>query len=357
MSIATLADIIAKVRRLTGSANTNQLTEPAIIDYINSFYTYDFPAQFRSLQLKNTFSFNTIKGRDTYPFDFEHYSTVEAPAYVNKKIVSLYQSPWPFYSLFFNWLQREVLDTGDGSTGTYSGTVQSAPIIRSVNNNPIVEQVSTNVAVYPSGYPPTFTEPNIARAQNILISAESATTTMHVTDDGAGNLIGDVAAGGAINYTTGAVTGLIFTSAVVSGNEITIAYNPANEAIPQAILFWQNNIVVRPVPDAGYQVEVVAYRLPSQALLGSSNPDDPDTTGLPELKEWWETIAFGASKKVFEDRQDEDGIQQMSRSLQERFDDNETRTYAQLGKQRTSTIYEGQFGGGDSNYNSWGASQ
>ena len=76
MSIATLADIITKIRRLTGSGNSLQLTDDQIIDYINRFYLYDFPAEFRSLQLKNTFTINTRENIDSYPFDLEHCSTL-----------------------------------------------------------------------------------------------------------------------------------------------------------------------------------------------------------------------------------------------------------------------------------------
>lgn len=343
MSTATLEDIITKVRKLTGSGNSLQLTDETIIDYINSFYLYDFPAEFRSLQLKNTFTINTIENVDSYPFDFEHYETLEEPAYIDKRVAPLYTSPWPFYSLFFNWQQREVLDTGDGTTGAYSGTVQDAPVVRSINNNPMADTQTSPTATFSTGsYPATFAEPSVARVQNILITANTATTTLNVTDDGDGNLIGDASAG-TIDYATGAITGLTFTSAVPSSTDITIAYNPANPSRPQAILFWQNQVVVRPVPDAGYTVEIVAYRRPSQMLLGTGTTTNMD--GLPELREWFETISFGAAKKIYQDRQDIEGVAMMDQYLKDAYALNETRTYAQLGKQQISTIFRGQLDG------------
>lgn len=356
MSVATLADIITKVRKLTGSGNSLQLTDAQIIDYINSFYLYDFPAEFRSLQLKNTFTINTIENIDTYPFDFEHYTTLESPCYVDKKLVPLYTDPWPFYSLFFNWQNEETLDTGDGTTNNggagYSGTAQDVPIIRSYNNNPIADTQTASVATFATGsYPPAFSEPNVARVQNLLIEANSATGTLRVTDDGNGNLIGDATAG-TINYATGVVTGLIFNAAVPSSNEIKIHYSPANPAIPQAILFWQNQITLRPVPDRAYTVELVAYRLPSQLLLGSGTTTV--MTGVPELLEWWETLSAGAAKKVYEDRQDMEGVAMMDKMLTERFALNETRTYAQLGKRRIETIFSDQLNGFGGGYFGWG---
>lgn len=347
---ATLADIVTKVRELTGSGNSLQLTDDRIIDHLNSFYLYDFPAQFRSLQLKNTFTINTVQNLATYPFDFRHYSTLEQPAYVNKKIVPLYQSPWPFYSLFFNWQHREQFDTGNGDKGVYSGTVLDTPIIASVNNNPIADTQIPSFDSFNTGtYPQSFREPNIARLQNILITANTVTGTVNVTDDGNGVLIGDVNdALGTIDYISGEIDTLTFKDDIPSGNPITISYNPAIPSIPQAVLFWQNQITLRPVPDQGYTVEITAYRRPSQVLLGSGTVRD--MTGVPELLEWWETLAAGTSKKIFENRQDADGITLMDKMLSERYALNETRTYAQLGKQRIATIYsdqlEGSTGGG-----------
>lgn len=358
MSNATLADIITKTRKLTGSANSLQITDEDIIEYINSFYLYDFPSKFRSLQLKDMYTINTIRGVDSYPFDFKHWSTLETPAYVEKRLVNMYLSPWPFYGLFFNWQYRERLALGDGTAGPYSVTLQNQPIVRSVNNNPIAQTVTSPTAIFATGtYPTATNEPNIARAQNILIEANTATDTLHVTDDGAGGLIGDVAdLNGTIDYQTGVVANLTFNANIPASAEITIHYNPSEQNIPQAVLFWQNQIVVRPVPDRGYTIEIAAYRRPSQILLGSVDPENPVSNGVPELLEWWETLAAGAAKKIFEDRQDMEGIAMMDKMLQERYSLNETRTYAQLGSQRMGTIFSGQLDGGSGfgGFGGWG---
>ena len=103
MVIATLQAIRTKIRRLTGSGTSLQLTDALIDDYINSFYSYDFPAQFRSLKLKDLYTFNTIRGIDTYPFDSEHYTTVEQPAYCMNRAIAFFNNPWPFYGVNYNW--------------------------------------------------------------------------------------------------------------------------------------------------------------------------------------------------------------------------------------------------------------
>ena len=335
--IPILQMIIAKVRRLTGSSDPFQLPDVpdlgnpysvGITDYINSFYLYDFPAQYRALKLKDVYTFNTINGIDTYQFDSENYTTVEMPCYCMNREIKLFQDPWSFYGVNFNWQFQNNFTTGDGNIGTvYSGFTSAKPILRSVNNNPSVTTSSNpNTNVYP-----------VSRVQNILITANVANAnTLNVTDDGFGNLIGDCSSGN-VDYGTGAITNLVFTQAVPQGEPIQIQYNPFQPSIPLSILFFQNQFTLRPVPDRGYTIELVAYRQPSQALANT-----PAFAGNPELSEWWECIAAGAAKKIYEDRLDSDGVQMMDKLLAERYNTAITRTWAQLGKQRVNTIFADQ---------------
>lgn len=325
MSIATLGDLITKIRRLSSSGSSYQLTDAAIIQYINSFYLYDFPAKFRSLKLKDRYTFNTVRGIDVYAFDNVNYTTIEPPAYVAKKEVMLYTDPWSFFSVNFNWQYQTNFSTGNGTPGPYTGFTTSAPIVRSVNN--------------------TIAAANVNRVQNILITANAGLgSTYNVTDDGFGNLIGDCLAGGTINYLTGAIS-VTFTGNVPTGEVIRVQYNPTNMTKPLAILFYQQQFTLRPIPDAGYTIELVAYRLPTAVF----NEVAPTLTATPELMEWWECIAFGAAKKIYEDRMDLDGVAMMDKALAERYDHVETRTYAQLGKGRIQTMFTDQLTG---SYNS-----
>lgn len=344
MAIVNLNAIIGKIRRLTGSSDTTQLpdvssapssTNPypiGITDYINSFYLYDFPAQFRSLKLKDKYTFNTINGIDTYAFNSEQYTTVEMPCYCSKREITLFQDPWSFYGVNFNWQTMQNFTSGNNTVGPYSGVAQATPLIRSVNNlstnitgAPNVPNVSQGYSGYPAG-----------RVQNLLITANTATSTVNVTDDGNGNLIGDCTTG-TINYLTGQISNLNFTQIIPGGNNIQIQYNPVVPSIPLSILFFQNQFTLRPVPNAGYTIELVAYRQPSQALIATGGQ-----AGTPELSEWWECLAIGAAKKIFEDRLDSDGIALMDKMLSERYQVCYTRTYAQIGEQRVNTIFADQ---------------
>lgn len=417
MTIANLEAIIKKIRKLSASPNSNQLTDSDIVDYINSFYLYDFPSEFRSLDLKDVYTFNTIRGIDTYPFDKDHWINVQEPCYIAKRASRLFYDAISFYYFNFNsnghWQREETLtssssgiitnitqanpasvtsaghglssgnlvtidnvvgmveinglsspvtvvddDTftlddidstlftpyvsgGTWVTNAFIGTLQATPILRSVNNNPMVTTNTAPTGVFPAGFPSVYPNSNINRIQNILITANlNNGNTLHVTDNGGGFLVGDIGIGAnTINYETGEIN-VAFSQTLSAGTEITVLYTPVVLNIPLAILFFQNQFVLRPVPDKGYTVEIVAYRTPSQALLGTTS--DPNLTGRPELLEWWETIAVGAAKKIYEDRLDMEGVAMMDKILQERYQANFTRTYANLGKRRISTIYADQ---------------
>lgn len=340
MTVGTLQDIIEKIREVSASGNSLQVTDEKIIKYINSYYLYDLPNDLRNIKLKDVYTFNTVQGVDTYPFDFDHWSTVEGPAYCGKIQITLFQDKMNFYRYNFSSQQIFTFAYGDGTPGPYLGTTQVFPVLRSYNNNPMVDTELCNTQPFPTGYPPQFPlNNNIDRVQNILITANTATSSLQVTDDGNGNLIGNCLVGGTIDYQTGAITGLTFTSAVPSGNNIWIEYIQQVQGQPYTVLYFQNQFVVRPIPDKSYTIEMTAYRQPSQALLGTNSATSPNLSGRPEEFYWWELIAFGAAKKLYQDRLDTDGVAMMDLFLQEKIDEARTRTYAQLGTRQISTIY------------------
>lgn len=352
MTVGVLQDIIEKVRQVSASGNSNQVTDEKIVKYINSYYLYDLPDDLRLLKLQDVYTFNTIQGLDTYPFNYDSWSTVQPPAYCAKREIAFYRNPGEFYSWNFNEQYDEDFATGDGTAGAYSGNTLSFPMIASVNNNAAQDTAIPNTAVFPAGYPPGFNQNNISRIQNILITANTATSSLHVTDDGNGNLIGDCIAGGTINYQTGAIANLTFTAAVPSGNAISIQYKPVTLGRPNTILFFQEQFVLRPVPDKAYTIELVGYREPSQALLGTTSNTSPDLNGRPEYLDWWEMLAFGAAKKLYQDRLDTDGVQLMDAFLQEKISEARTRTYADIGKRQISTIYRDETS--QQSYFGWG---
>ena len=435
----TLANAVTKTRKLTGSSNAFQVTDSYIVQQMHSFYAYDLPAKFRSLKLRDKYTFTTNIGQDVYPFNSELYITVSQPCYCAKREIKLFNNPWEFYAANYNWQSFTTFATGDGTTGsqtalisnitnatnavvtsTNHGLVSGITIIVNgvggmieVNGNSYVITVidansfylnvnSTTFGSYTSGGswysspyngfttafpfiasvnndPGPLNNRNLffphSRVQNILITANviganGIGITQNVTDDGQGNLIQifqtsnsgnqeyawtyyrqyasatpSTPGNATINYQTGEITGLTFDEPIPEGTPIQIQYNPKQFSIPLAIMFYQNQFTLTPVPDAGYTVELECYRQPIQALIAS------DMTGNPELSEWWEILSVGAAKKIFEERLDSDGVMFIDKMLKERYYIIETRTYAQIGQERIKTIYTDQL---TENYGSGG---
>jgi hypothetical protein len=80
---------------------------------------------------------------------------------------------------------------------------------------------------------------------------------------------------------------------------------------------------------------------PTELLLSSSSPD---------LEQWWQYIAYGASKKVFEDRSDEVSVKEIMPEFKRQEMLALRRTIVNQTKNRSATIYAenstGQYGPG-----------
>jgi hypothetical protein len=110
---------------------------------------------------------------------------------------------------------------------------------------------------------------------------------------------------GTVNYVTTQID-LNLPVSLMPGTQLNIwaaTYNPGR---PYNLLYWNNEITIRPVPDNVYLVEVESFLTPSQFMM---------TTDHPTLNQWGQYIAYGAACEILRDRQDMDGVA----NLQEGF--------------------------------------
>jgi hypothetical protein len=121
---------------------------------------------------------------------------------------------------------------------------------------------------------------------------------------------------------------------------------PVVTALPQALLYYDNTFFLRPVPDQPYNINFEAYIRPTFLM---------ETTDNPQLNEWWQYIAYGAAKKIFEDRMDMDSVQMIMPEYKKQETLCLRRTLVQLSNERTGTIYTEQtsFGPGNGQWG-WG---
>ena len=321
--LSTLNVIRDKVRLLTGSPSTTQLTDSQINEYVNTFYLYDMPEQLRLFNLTEEYEFYTQPNIDTYAFPRNPSPIATPPAITQPGFVTVnppayiagYQSFWSqsednFYRIYPQLEFIEELTTGTNIAGPYSFTFTNRPFLR---------------GYIAPGNPRVFSQ--------VLVTGVTATGTNEVArDDGNGGWINaDVEAlMGTINYVTGVgtVTFEANITGVINGQNI-----PYVAARPQAILFFNDLFFLRPVPDQSYKVQMEAFRTPAALLASGDNP---------LLNEWWQYLAFGASKKVLEDRLDTDGLSKVMPFLEEQQRLILRRTIVQQTNERTATIYTEQ---------------
>lgn len=259
----TLSDIRTKVRNVTGSPSTDQISDSSLNTYINNYYVLTMPFELKE-QITNQFlSFKTTPGVNVYSFP-GGYFTDQPGAYADGFPLVFYQDPDVFYQ---DWPQQFAVDniaTGDGVTFGFSGGLQNPPII-----------IGT-----------------------VFFAADNPDGTQQViTDNGNGTLSGDGT--GTINYLTGAYS-INFNVAPDSTAVIYAKYQGYSGNRPQGVLFFNNQFTFMPVPDQAYQIQMQGYIKPV------SLTNDTDT---PLQEEWGQLIAYGASLDIFSDRGDEDNYQ------------------------------------------------
>jgi hypothetical protein len=143
-----------------------------------------------------------------------------------------------------------------------------------------------------------------------------------------------------VDYATGAIdinsTG--FVNGIASGNAINAQYIPYVASRPMSCVFFQDQIILYPIPDQAYTISFEAYKYPA-AFLNS------DTTKTPQLAEWWQALAYGAADKIFADNGDFENMQKYRPLLQEQLMRIQRRTIVQQTSERSATIYTEQSGG------------
>ena len=332
MSNSTLGAIRQKARRLTRSPSEAQLSTAELDQYINTFILYDFPEHLRLFSLRTNLIFYTQPGVDVYQtttvdpldplYNFKNkYIAVHPPVFISGVQSFFTQYRDVFYG---QWPQTNaVVDTlidGDGSTGPFSGIVPSFP---------------------PAGTPVTTNSGRILHNSVIFTALDTGGTAMVIVDYPVSNTTGALGLPnqpqtlpspyGQINYTTGAFT-LNFPNNTLAGitNPIYAEYVPFVAGKPLSVLYYDNQFTLRPVPDKSYPVQIEVDIRPTELL---------DQAVSPQIEQWWQFIAIGASKKIFEDRMDMDSVGMLMPEFMKQMNLVNRTSLTQQANMRAPTIY------------------
>jgi hypothetical protein len=320
-ALTTLGQIRTKIRRLTRSVSPSQITDAQIDEYINTFVLYDFPANIKLDYLKSSFSFYTVPEIDTYTTDTVYVDGNKA--FYTQSRDQFYRS-YPMVTPLRN-LQRE------NGTNSYSGFLVQPPV-----------------------FPTLFPSTNVLRG-TVNLSMVNAIGTGFVVHDtgvsdpitGLGSLVGTGGTGGTgtINYTTSAFT-VVFNDIPAANTWVQAEYYNYTPAIPDTVLFYNTEFVLRPVPNGAHKITLDTFVRPTELL---------DSGDVPDLLEWAQYIAFGASKKIYEDRFDWESVASLMAPFKEQEALCLRRTLMQQKDQRAASIFNSDMGnsGGNTWWNSW----
>ncbi|MBE3085566.1 MAG: hypothetical protein IMZ64_05040 [Bacteroidetes bacterium] len=346
-----MADIRQKVRRITGRPSDQQITDTQIDAYVNTFYIYDLPEHLRLESLLVNYQFLTTANRAVYDFPKELYLTNSTPVYIGGYFTYMTQSRSNFFLMNqqLQYISSQVT-TGTGATpGNYTFTLSNLPIVPGYKRNP------------PGAYTGSTTDALPKNINwNVLITAQGdpgadgIPVWYSLVDDGMGKLVSlndTTVAGyttfGTINYLTGAVSIPDFVnSALVAvdiplGNTINAQYIPYMASRPRSVIFFQDQMTFWPIPDQPYSVSFEAYRYPTELAKAT---DDP------QLREWWQLLAYGAADKIFTDNADFENASKFRPLLEEQKKLVQRRSIVQQTQDRTATIFTQQTGLGPFGY-------
>lgn len=356
------------IRKITGKFDTNQLPDtttgepsltssPVVIcgidDYINDYYLFDLPEALRSLRLKNFYTFTTVPNCGTYSIPQNIYQ-LEPPIYVDNYQFAWYQSPDIFYRIWpeLNFIDRNLF-APDGITSNFSFFLSQTP----VQQGTVVIGLQPNLTGTPSPLLETFTDAD----QPIPLDIPAQQGFVNP-----GTLTGNQGGTGTIDYLTGSVT-ITYAVAPPAGTTSSCHYHPYVASRPRDIMFYQQQLFLRPIPNDTYSVKVMAYFMPTTVLGAATNATvrpsefvDPvgnvtlqgfsgnsgsADTDVPQFSEWWQLIAYGAAIKIFIEDGEHGEAERYKMYAEEQKLLAQRKCLKQLANQRIQTAYSENISG------------
>lgn len=326
--LVSLAQMENTVRRMTARYTEQQMPTSQIDTYINLAYTLHFPEQFKNLKLTKPFTFTTIPNVDTYDFIYETglvFNTagddipgnvqITPPVYCQGYLLRYYQDKTTFFNRWPKLSVNQIINTGTGLAGTtYTGTIPGFPFLRAemdIKGNVTVPNVVIST-FDDSGFSFTLTD----------VSFPNLNTGQLVDENGS--------AFGTINYVTGDYTFNLVSTVIPAGDTIYAAIVPYGPSRPVEMLFYNQQITLRPVPLQVYQIQFQVSQQPTQLIQAGD---------APELDEWYLFICAIAAKLIYIDFPDDQGMAYLMPIYQEQLQIAQRRTLKQMSTQRVATIF------------------
>lgn len=338
----TYAYLEQTIRRLTASASQASLTSSEIQQQVNIFYSTYFPNAIKTDQQRVVYKFLTIPNVDRYPVDVNYYQGFRAPIYFEGIPGNFFKNRDQLFNLYPRYPTQFQPVGGDGVTTSFTfslfansanpfpqpnfGILSTQLIIGGIdkNGNPIriIDDGGASVNAFGVGN-------NTTKGQLIFVNQNTVGNNIYLDPTntqqaalpalsplgGQGNANSNPPPPpssysayppspltnqycGTVNYVTTNIT-VNFPVAPAAGTMINVWAATYQVGRPYNVLFWNNELTIRPVPDNVYLCEIEAYQTPVQFL---------NTTNSPLLNQWLLYIAYGVARELLRQRQDMEGV-------------------------------------------------
>ncbi len=340
---STYVFIEKKVRRLTASASESALSSFDIQQGVNTFYNTDFPYAIKIDQQRTVHKFLTIPNVDRYPVDVNNLQGFRAPIYFEGIKGNLFKNRDQLFNLYPRYPTQFQPISGDGVTTSFTfslfgnnvnpfpqanfGILSTQLVIGGidVNGNPIRIIDDGGGVVNGFGIGSNTTQGQLVFVTQNAVGANVYLDPSNVQQPilpGLSPIGGPNNANvpnnsyppspltsqycGTVNYVTTQIT-VNFPVAPAAGTGINVWAATYQVGRPYNALFWNNEITIRPVPDNVYLVEIETYQTPAQFM---------NTGNHPILNQWAQYIAYGAAMEILRDRQDMEGVANLSEGFE-----------------------------------------
>lgn len=312
---STYSRIETIIRRLTASASETSLTTVEIQKTLNDFYYSDFPYAIKIDQMRSVYVFFTEPYRDRYPIDVNYNQGVRAPLYIDGIQGSFFKDRQQFFNVWpkFPYYYKPI--SGDGVTTAFTFTIPGPFLSKEVviggvdiAGNPISVnddglgnlqlQIPNPVTSVPAQYNPPVSNPAIPGMKNINLGNPGLNNVNTQTLDPSSAPYNGI---GRVNYVTG-VFNINFPVAPASGTQLHLRVSQYQTGRPYNLMFWNNELTIRPVPKNIHKVEIETYLTPVQFM---------QTTDSPILNQWAKYLAYGAAMEILRQRQDNEGVENL----------------------------------------------
>ena len=258
-------------REYVGISSQSLLPDATIDQEINYFYTANIPESIKLDQLKCVYTFYTIPYVDRYPIDVNQYQSFREPVFIDGLRAAYYKDRLQFYAWWPNVRTYLQPAFGDGVTTSFNFTLRSVPIVATTFMASATDVTGFQLICADEGGTQTATSPLLQIFRNNLgnITPPFPTTSPLPPNPLPNPPYNNVV--GSINYQTGQVS-ITWPTAPAANQPIYVNFYAPTTGRPNSLLYWNNEIVIRPVPRLSHQITLEAYQTPMQFLTSTNQP-------------------------------------------------------------------------------------